>query len=328
LLGEDWRFSRVGLLEWLRGVASASDAGSPKPLSDGDLRGARARGPDGEPAQPETVGEPPPDESASDIFLRSRRVLLAPRQLVIEPLVFYTRADTPDVQFQSFASADGLPIAVAVGEASNIEQNITTASLTGRYGLLEGIEAFGGLIFQDRRIHSSTQSDIASTELRSVFLGLRATVLDEGRYRPDVVVGVQGIAPTGDSSAGINANVFAVKSADPLAFFAGVDYLHSFSRDFDDAWKLEPEDTFAAQMGYVFAITDQTSINTSLQGIFVLDSSFDAGSIDSTEEFSLRFGLTQRLRENLFVEPSVAFSLDGPGDFVTFGLRLPWIALP
>jgi hypothetical protein len=119
-----------------------------------------------------------------------------------------------------------------------------------------------------------------------------------------------------------------VKSADPLAFFAGVDYLHSFSRDFDDAWKLEPEDTFAAQMGYVFAITDQTSINTSLQGIFVLDSSFDAGSIDSTEEFSLRFGLTQRLREDLFVEPSVAFSLDGPGDFVTFGLRFPWIALP
>ena len=60
----------------------------------------------------------------------------------------------------------------------------------------------------------------------------------------------------------------------------------------------------------------------------MLDSDFESGRIDSTEEFALRLGLTQRLRADLFVEPSVAFSLNGPGDFVTFGLRFPWIAYP
>jgi hypothetical protein len=36
-----------------------------------------------------------------------------------------------------------------------------------------------------------------------------------------------------------------------------------------------------------------------------------------------RFALTSLLAENLYLEPSVAFRLNGPGDAVTFGLSLP-----
>jgi excisionase family DNA binding protein len=328
-LREQWRFSRARLLEWLAAAnPSSASEGTPAALSESELRARQGRGPDGDPPEGETVGEPPPNETASDIFLRNRRVLLAPGQIVLEPAISYTRADTPDIQFQSFASADGIPVSAAVGEASNIQQDITTASLTGRSGLLEGFEGFAGLIFQDRRIKSDSEPDSVDTELRSVFFGLRATVLREAQYRPDLVLGVQGIAPTGDSSAGVAASLFAIKSEDPIALFAGVDYLHTFSRDFDEPRLLEPEDTIAAQVGYVFAVTDRTSLNTSVQGLFILDSHFDAGQIDSNEEFSLRLGLTQRLRADLFVEPNVAFSLNGPGDFVILGLRIPWIAYP
>ena len=273
------------------------------------------------------MGEPPPDKSASDIFLRSRRVLLAPKQLVIEPLVFYTRADTPDIQCQSFSASDGVPISAAVGKAANIEQNITTASVTARMGLAEGLEGNTGVIVQDRRIKTDGEPQQVDTELRSIFLGFRKTIVHEDRYLPELVTGVQGIGPLGDSSPAVGINMFAVKSADPIAMFAGLEYQHTFSRNFDQPRKLEPENTIGAQLGYVFAVTDQTSLNGSIQGLFLLDSSFRAGSIDSTEQFSLRLGVTQRLSADLFVEPSVAFSLNGPGDFVTFGLRFPWIAL-
>ncbi len=340
-LGPHWRFNRARLLEWLAEGTAPAAAVEPEPLPDTELDRMRAAGPESDP-RPEpdaaatgpsaatagAVGEAPEDRSASDVFLRSRRVLLAPKQLVIEPLVFYTRADTPDIQFQSFSSSAGPPISAAVGKAANIEQNMTTASLTGRIGLADGLEGNTGLIFQDRRIESDEDPDEIDTELRSIFLGLRKAVLREARLRPELVVGLQGIAPLGDSSLAVGMNVFAVKSADPIAMFAGLEYLHTFSRNFEQARKLEPEDTFGAQLGYVFAVTDQTSLNSSIQGFFVLDSSFDAGKIHSTEQFSLRLGVTQRLSPALYVEPSVAFGLDGPGDFVTFGLRLPWIVSP
>jgi hypothetical protein len=295
-------------------------------LTESGLRGTQGRGPEDDEAPVEQpVGEPPPDQAASDVFLRSQRVLLAPGQLVIEPLFFYTRADSPDIQFLSFT---GSTLSGTFGDAANIEQNITNVSLTSRYGLLDGVEGFGGVNFQDRRVKQEGEPEVKDTELRTAFLGTRARVVREGRYRPDIVIGVQGIAPIGDASWAVGGRVVALKSADPIALFAGLQYLHTFSRDFDEPRKLEPEDTFSAQVGYVFAVTDDTSLNTSVQGLFVLDSSFESGRIDSTEEFALRLGLTQRLRADLFVEPSVAFSLNGPGDFVTFGLRFPWIAYP
>ena len=45
--------------------------------------------------------------------------------------------------------------------------------------------------------------------------------------------------------------------------------------------------------------------------------------LPSDENYDLRFALTSLLAENLYLEPSVAFRLNGPGDAGTFGLSLP-----
>ena len=45
--------------------------------------------------------------------------------------------------------------------------------------------------------------------------------------------------------------------------------------------------------------------------------------LPSDENYNLRFALTSLLAKNLYLEASVAFRLNGPGDAVTFGLSLP-----
>ena len=42
----------------------------------------------------------------------------------------------------------------------------------------------------------------------------------------------------------------------------------------------------------------------------------------------MQLGLTAWLAKGLYIEPSVAFDLNGPGDSVVFGLTLPYTFAP
>ena len=53
-------------------------------------------------------------------------------------------------------------------------------------------------------------------------------------------------------------------------------------------------------------------------------SDFDNARLRQRERFSLQFGLTSFLAEGLYIEPTVSFGLNGPGNSFAFGVSLPY----
>ena len=65
-------------------------------------------------------------------------------------------------------------------------------------------------------------------------------------------------------------------------------------------------------------------MRTAVSGVFNARTKLAGVVLPSDENYNLRFALTSLLAKNLYLEASVAFRLNGPGDAVTFGLSLPY----
>ncbi len=176
-----------------------------------------------------------------------------------------------------------------------------------------------GLFFGSAKI-----SDTSRTEFGDVRLGLRRTVLHEGPRRPDVIISLDGRIPTGDTSYAVGVGLALIKSVDPAVLFANVNYRHTFSRDFADPTRLEPEDRIDATLGFALALNDTLTISTAVSGLFTGATSFDSAELRQSERFSLQFGLTSLLTKNLYIEPTVSIGLNGPGNSFAIGVTLPY----
>ncbi len=163
-----------------------------------------------------------------------------------------------------------------------------------------------------------------------VRVGLRRTVLREDVGIPDVILTLEGRIPTDDdhSSYAVGGGVALVKSIDPVVLFANTNYLHTFSQDFDDVTRLEAEDRVAATLGYAYALNDTITLSTSLSGLFLSETDFDNATLRQQELFSLQFGLTSWLAKGLYIEPTVGYGLNGPGDSFFIGVTLPYTFEP
>jgi len=118
--------------------------------------------------------------------------------------------------------------------------------------------------------------------------------------------------------------VTLVKSFDPSVLFGSLEYRHTFSRDLQDITRLQVRDRIDAQVGYAFALNDTVILNAALSGVFNLKTTFPNAVFRQNEIFSLRTGLTARVSRRLFVQPSVSYRLNGPGNGVVFGLNFPY----
>ncbi len=115
-----------------------------------------------------------------------------------------------------------------------------------------------------------------------------------------------------------------VKSIDPVVLFASANYRHTFSRDFADVTRLEPEDRLDATFGYALALNDTLTLSAAVSGLFTWETTFDNAKLRDQESFSLQFALTSWLAKGLYIEPSVSFGLNGPGDSFAIGVTLPY----
>jgi hypothetical protein len=223
---------------------------------------------------------------------------------------------------------------VPIGGFIQRVQAPTTVFLLGRYGLFDETEIFFDTTYSsqniDLRFVDETLSSTSRSEWGDVHLGLRHTLLKEAAGRPDVIITLDGRIPTDDdhSSYAAGGGIALVKSIDPVVLFANTQYRHTFSRDFDDISRLEPENRLDVSLGYAFAINDTLSFNTTLSGVFTGESRFDGGTLRRDELFTLQFGLTSWLAEGLYLEPTVGFRLNGPGDAFFIGLTLPYSFTP
>ncbi len=321
-----WRFSRAALLDWLaaqaEGAQTLPSATMPQVTGTGTtLAQGETAPPAGRRRRTQRIGEAPEERTAEEVFLRGQRVLLAPGEVTLDSGLFYSKSDN-----QQLVLVNG-----AIGLAT-VEQDTFTTLLLGRYGLLDETELFASTTYRvqdsDVLLGSQKLSGSSLSEFGDVRLGMRRTVLHENVGIPDVIVTGDGRIPTGDSSYAVGGGLALVKSVDPAVLFASASYRHTFSRDFADVTRLEPEDRVDATLGYAYALNDALTLSTSLSGLFIIETVFDNATLRQQELFSLQFGLTSWLAKGLYIEPTVSFGLNGPGDSFVIGVTLPYTFTP
>ncbi len=129
----------------------------------------------------------------------------------------------------------------------------------------------------------------------------------------------------GTNGYGAGGGLAFVKSVDPVALFASGDYLHTFSSDPNFAGEIQATDTVVATTGYSLALNDTLAIGTSVSGTFAR---FEGTTETWDELYSLRLSLTSLLDSGLYIEPSLAFSLNDQDSQVLFGLTMPYTFIP
>ena len=346
-IGSIWRFNRDALLAWVNGdwgriatIEPPNVVGQNTPLNVAppetgvvltpreleQTKGAGMVVAQATPAQsagtPSTtgempIGEAPAEPTAEDIFLRGTKVLLGRGEVAVDIGQFYSRGD--NTQLAVVGDAVGL---------ATIRQTAFTTLLSARVGILDETEAFISTIFRQQNSDVFSGSEkIAEdhlSEFGDVRLGVRRTLLTEGPGRPNVIATIFGHVPTGQTSYAVGGGLSLVKSFDPAVLFATANYRHTFSRDFADITRLEPENRFDVTLGYALALNDTLTISTSVSGLFSGRSTFTNATLLRQEIYSLQLGLTSYLAPGLYIEPSVSFGLSGPGDSVAFGVTLPY----
>lgn len=339
-IGRSWRFHRPALLRWLAGTEEFP-VSTDEPAID-ELAALRGRGPEAVATETEedgseeeghenahtegrTIGEAPIGSTAEEVFLRERLVLLRRGELTIEPRVSYSIREETDIDITEFRGFDdmGVETIVLFPGLSSLEQDTTNASLALRYGIFDETELFARFRYIHQEIDADNIEREANDDLSGFFVGARRTLLNERASIPAVVLSLRGYLPIDDSSYSIGTTLTAVKSFDPIAVFAGFQYRHTFSRDFDRATLLEAEDTWGITLGYSFAVNDGLLLSTAISAAFASETEFSLGTLQSEEDYALRFGLTRLFRPGFYLEPSVTIGLTGPNQ-VTFGLSMPF----
>jgi excisionase family DNA binding protein len=349
-IGTEWRFNRDALFAWLNGdwhlIAAIAPPDAPTrqpsvgaaepgqamaglPLTASDLARTTGAGMSAAqaPAAPTEspplsnaaapIGEAPEDRTAEEVFLRGQKVLLAQGEVAVDIGQFYSRND--NTQLAVVGNAVGL---------ANVNQSAFTTLLVGRVGIFNETELFVSSIFRSQRsdvLASGIKvAESRLSEFGDVRIGVRRTLITEGPGRANLIATVAGHIPTGSTSYAVGGGLALVKSFDPVVLFASTNYRHTFSRDFADITRLEPERRLDITLGYALALNDTLTISTAVSGLFSGETRFDNATLLRQESYSLQLGLTSYLARGLYIEPTVSFGLSGPGNSVAFGVTLPY----
>jgi hypothetical protein len=261
------------------------------------------------------IGQAPDERTAEDVLLREQRVLVGSRDLSLNWGQFYSENDS-----LVFASSDeGDVLAV-------VEQVALLTTFQARIGIREELEMFVGTSYanhdSDLRLGTETLASSGLSEFGDVLVGFRRTLARERVGRPNIIGTLTAHIPSGDSSYAIAGGLGFVKSFDPVALFASVNYTHTFSEDFPDITRLEPEHRLDTNLGFALALNDTHSLRGSVAAAFTGATRFPNAALRQQDAYSLGFGLTSRVSQGLYLEPSVSFSLGGVADGFAFGVSI------
>ena len=324
-IGDEWRFSRAALDDWLAGTDSnASLPDGVAEIPTDTLGGIYGRGPDataptgeaGAPASGDaeapasedrtsegsddtpTVGFPPEGKTAAEIFLRRQTVLLKRGEFIIEPTVVYSNAQQRELVAGRIAGDD---FQIDFYQASTVVDRIASGMLFVRLGLFDETEVYAGARY--RGYHSSSTIDfetgaeilppesdprLGKGSASDVALGINRTLLRESRLVPDVILTAEGGIPISHASPSMMGKLWLVKSFDPIVVYGGVDYRYTWSRNYQNLNLLVPENRIRGTIGYSFSVNDSITLSTSLTGGWSSESTFDR-----LPEWTAEDGLTE-----------------------------------
>lgn len=344
-IGLSWRFGCAALMAWLNGDGEPPRDEYVAPLTDPSLAAAfeplaplvpsesaavtgagKAPGQDQRtpqiqstppPGQTTPVGEAPEQREAEDVFLRGQRVLLRRGQVVADVGLFFSR--TAEHQL---ASLDG---GIALTTA---EHDVLTTLLLGRVGIFNETELFASTTFHSQDLRRLLGSAVIGSSGRSGFgathVGIRRTLFRETARRPDIVISVNGQIRNRDTPAALGGGVVLVKSVDPVVLFTTANYLGVLDRHVSTVGRPHSTSRVDVSMGYGLALNDTLAISMAVTGVFTDSARIDRAALRQPGRFSARLGLTAWLAKGLYIEPSVSFGLNGPGDSFAFGLTMPY----
>lgn len=266
-------------------------------------------------AQDTPIGEAPEERDADDVFLRGQRVLLGRGEVVFDFGQFYSRSD--DLQ---------LAIANNAVALATRERTALTTAVVGRVGIGRETEVFAATSFTRQKnrlvVDGSDLDENTLSDLGGLGIGVRHTFLREGSGRPDIIGTFDALIPAEDQPHVVGGGLVFVKSIDPVALFAGVNYHRSLRGNRSDGTRLEPAHSADVSLGYALGLNDTLAISTVASGAFVRATADDDAR--RADFFSLRLALTSALARGLYIEPSVTFGLSGPGQSLAMGVTIPY----
>ena len=341
-VGDTWRFSRGALLEWLKdgqlttapGAAPAAAPGYPgsAQVLAGELGTLSARGaapepsmrlaqaaPDPKPSAsgpPPTVGERPATPTAEDIALRDQRVLLKRGAVTIDFGVAY-----------AYSEQTPLP-------GVRVEGRSVGANAALRYGLLNDLQITLRAPYVWRRTSTFIDASISGTTSPSVTredyaadvsVSLLGVALHEAAGRPNVILSLDYVAPTGPGDRGVGGGMVLSKSYDPAVIFAGLSYLKGLDINPGDSQHSLAEHNFGLNLGYTYALNDSLALSTQFVGTYRNSASTDGVSIPPPRErYQLQFGTTWMLARGFFMEPAMAMRLGSASSEFAFSLNFAY----
>ena len=332
-IGNTWRFNCSFLMEWLNGdqrpvdgtdapdfrqslkseEMSSITGGGAVAAQDAPTPSNADRG--GTDFEQDRIGEAPDERTAEDVLLRDQRVLVSPRRVSLNFGQFYSKNDS-----LVFASADEGNVLAA------LEQAALLTSFQARFGISNKTEMFvsTSYVSQDSDLFLGSQrlASSGNSEFGKVLLGARRTLSREGVGRPSIIGTLTAHIPTGDSSRAFGGGLGFVKSFDPVALFASIHYTRTFSEDFSDIARLEPEDRLDTSMGFALALNEVLSLSGSLSAVFTGATAFPNATLRQQDAYSLGFGLTSRVSRGVYLEPAVSLGLGQPADGFAFGISV------
>ncbi|MEQ1546884.1 MAG: transporter [Methyloglobulus sp.] len=263
-----------------------------------------------------------------DVFLRSQKLLFKKGELQTELDLVYAKDNGGSTILGSNPS-------VIVPIQANRSAGATAIS---RYGLLDNVEFdltvpfsyverdFLGLAHQER------------TGLGDIGLGLRYAAWREDGTLPDIILNLNGTAPTGDrsnnllgsGSGSIGTSVTMVKTLDPVVLFGNLGYATSVG--------VSGSDEIPYSLGMGFSLNDRVSFSMSMAGSSSLNRSTGTTSlldssgnlvkrsitVSSQDINTMQFSSTIQIKKNLSVEPFVSFGLTKESPDFAVGIRLPY----
>ena len=308
-VGDEWRFSRTALMEWLKGdqVLATRGRGLPPAAPDSPAAAHDADAP----ASP-TVGERPSTPTTEEIALRDQRVVLNRGVATIDFDTAYAHSQ------QSLMSA------------ARVEQSAFGASGTLRYGLAKELQITARFPVVWNRtasfISPGNGTAGSATTLHDGYAGdsslsLLGIGLHESAHKPTLVWSLDGVVPSGPGGSAVGGGLVVSKSYDPVVLFAGANYLYGVSIHPEDPRSSLAKQNIGIQVGYTYALNENLALNTALVGVYRnLSPSGINALMPPRETYALQLGMTWLLAHNLFVEPGVALNLGGdPG--VTLSLN-------
>ncbi|WP_372786940.1 transporter [Phenylobacterium sp.] len=319
------------------------------------------------PASP--VGERPAEEAPRQIAAIPPELgVLTPKgRLVIDPSVEFVRSSNNRLVFRGVEIVPGIQLGVI--EASDAARDTGVATLAARYGLTNRLEVEARIpyIWRDDRITTLAQRDETisrSSELRGQDIGDiefdARYQLNSGtrggpifvatsRLKPPTGVGPYnvdydefGVATslaTGSGFWGLEGGVTMLYPTDPAIIFAGLTYLHNFSRNIDrtigsgDAavhvGEVEPGDSIGASLGFGLALNPRFSISLGYSHSYIFKTTSELGATKQTTQplqvGSLLMGWSFRLTERLTLNNSFEFGVTSDAPDVRVVFRLPYV---